>query len=629
MKLIYKAACIISLFMFCGCNDILDIDPKDKIDGNAMFTDPEGVKLYMANLYYQLPIEDFNFMRGGFNDWIGENVVTAMYTDEAAHSEYAAFLTTDNIPWWEQGYKLIRDVNILAEEIPNLQISETQRQSMIGEVAFIKAYSYYALAARYGGVPLIDEVQKWNGNVEELKVPRSTEKDTWDFVLGQCDTAIENLPTSWDGGERRATKWTALALKSRIALHAASIAKYGDRAIMSGAAVDKKLVGLDKTLANGYYTQAITAAGELMNSGIYSLYKPTPANATEAAENYRKIFENPNLISEEVIFIKGYTKTDFGHNYEIYYGPAQTANGWPHPGRMNPTLEMMDLYESYTNPGVSQPLATSSDPSDLTDYSGFKATKDYYKFDSPNGIFKDKDARLWGTAILPGTQWKNTNIVIQAGFIKPDGTPQILEGNAYTHTDGVTYYVYGSPDRTQYSGFDPYGGNNTRTGASFKKFLDQNNDVVYGYSKGLTDYIDFRYAEVLLNYAEAVIESGYTADGAQAKAAKAINDIRKRAGHTVDIPLNIENVQRERRVELAFENRRFWDLMRRREFHALFQNSNMHALLPVIDLRVTPVKWIFIRSGIARTVPRTFDYKQYYRPIPGTSSNGAIQNPQY
>ncbi len=49
---------------------------------------------------------------------------------------------------------------------------------------------------------------------------------------------------------------------------------------------------------------------------------------------------------------------------------------------------------------------------------------------------------------LPGTEWKNTNIVIQAGFIKPDGTPQILEGNPYQHTDGKTYHVFGSADRT-------------------------------------------------------------------------------------------------------------------------------------------------------------------------------------
>src|SRR5690606_2872156 len=79
-----------------SCSRVLDLKPLDKLDGNAMFSDPEGVKLYMANLYYQLPIEDFNFLRGGFNDWIGENMPLSHFTDEAAHSEYLAFYTTTN-----------------------------------------------------------------------------------------------------------------------------------------------------------------------------------------------------------------------------------------------------------------------------------------------------------------------------------------------------------------------------------------------------------------------------------------------------------------------------------------------------------------------------------------------------
>jgi hypothetical protein len=628
MKSIYKIIIsFVCILLFCSCNDILDLEPKDKLDGKAMFSDPEGVKLYMANLYSQLPIEDFKFTRLGFNNRSGqESMMTAMFTDEASHSEFGDFISIANNPWWDEGYKLIRDVNILVNEIPTINVSETQRKAMMGESAFIKAYSYYALAKRYGGVPLIDEVQKWEGDVEALKVPRSTEKDTWDYVLIQCDIAAENLPLSWDGGERRATKWVALALKSRVALHAASIAKYGDRTPMSGAAVDQKLVGIDKQYANAYYEAVIKAAEELIISQRFSLYKPNPANPEEAAENYRKLFEDPNQAPEEAMFIKGYM-TDLGHSYDGWYGPRQTSNNWWFPGRMNPTLEFMDMYENYNNPGVSSPLKTSPDADDLTNYNGFNASKNYYHFDSPNGIFEGKDARLWGTAVLPGTYWKGKQIIIQAGFVKPDGTAQILSGNPYIH-NGVTYTIYGSSDITQFSGFYP-SGNYTRTGASFKKFLDQNNDVVLGWSKSLTDYADFRFAEVLLNYAEAVVESGYNAGGAQTNATIALNYIRHRAGHTVDIPLTVDNVQRERLVELSFENKRFWDLMRRREYHTLFANSRMHALQPVIDLRVSPPKWIFIRANIRNMNNRTFDYRQYYRSIPGITTNGLIQNPQY
>jgi len=630
MNNIFKVGLIAATIALCGCSDFLELEPKDKLNAEALFSEPEGVGVYMANLYSQLPIEDFNFLRGGFNDYIGENMCTAMFTEEATHSEYQAHLTADNFLWWEGAYKLLRDVNNLSEIIPTLSISDDQRKSMIGEVAFIKGYIYYALAKRYGGVPIIDYMQKWEGDVEALKVPRSTEKETWDHCLYQLDIASENLPSAWDGNSRRATKWVAYALKSRAALHAASIAKFGSRAPLSGVAVDLNLVGLTSDLAQGYYEAAIKAAAEVMDSHKFSLYKSTPTNAEEAAENYREMFEDPSRAPEEAIFVKGFTKEDYGHNYNIYYGPSQLANGWPHPGRMNPNLELVDMYESYSNPGHSAPIVTSDAPNDLTDYSGFNASKRYRKFDTPYGIFEGKDARLWGTVILPGTQWKNTTINIQAGFIKPDGTPCIYSGNPFTNpADGKTYYVFGGPNKTDYSGFDTEGGNYTRTGFCFKKFLDERIDVVYGYSKGITDYIDIRYAEVLLNYAEAVVESGYTADDARNKAKKAINDIRRRAAHKVDIELTAENVQRERIVELAFENKHFWDLFRRREYHTLCNASTMHALLPVVDLRENPAKYIFIRADIQRVAKFTFLERMYYHPIPGTTANGLIQNPQY
>lgn len=630
MKLI-RYIILLPILFSLSCGDVLDKQPLDKLQGENLFSNPEGVKLYMANLYYQLPIEDFTFFRQGFNWNTGDpnngGFAPAMVTDEAVHTEFGDFIGNDDFQWWDQGYKLIRDTNILIDIIPTLTVTAEETQALVGESAFIRAYAYFALAKRYGGVPLITSVQKYEGNVEALKVPRSTEKETWDFVLKECDVAIQNLAESWPGGERRATKWVAYALKSRVALHAASLAKYGDRAPISGTAVDQKLVGLDKSAAAGYYKAAMEASEALINSGKFSLYKPAPASPEEAADNYRKLFEDPNIAPNEAIFIKGFARpgSGTGHNYGIWYQPNQTANGWPHPGRMNPTLDLIDAYESYTDPGKSAPVVTSDAGNDLNDYNGFNASKTYKRFDDPAGIYKDKDSRLWATAVLPGTSWKGQKIIIQAGFIKPDGNAQLFGGEPVT-TNGKTYYPYGAADRTQYSGFDTWGGNNTRTGVSFKKFLNEGVNVAPGWNQTVSDWADFRYAEILLIYAEAIVESG---TGAADKGAKALNDIRRRAGHTKDIPLTIDNVIRERRVELAFENKRFWDLVRRREYHTLFNNSVRHALIPVLDLRVSPAKYIFIRQTIQRLNPSTFDYKQYYRYIPGVGSNGLVQNPQY
>ena len=350
----------------------------------------------------------------------------------------------------------------------------------------------------------------------------------------------------------------------------------------------------------------------------------TEEKTRNEVNNFVNLVYNDNSSIED---IEKATNTDLV-NYNIYYGPAQLANGWPHPGRMNPNLELADAYEYYSNPGQDGTIITSDDPDDATDYGGYDPAKNYRHFDKPYGIFEGKDARMWGTFILPGTKWKKTEIVIQAGTILPDGTPQILSGNPYTK-DGQKYYVFGAQNKTDYSGFDTSGGNYTRTGFSFKKFLDERIETLYGYNKSLTDYIDMRYAEVLLNYAEAVVESGIAEDGCVAKATEALNATRHRAGHVTDVELTPENVQRERRVELAFENKRFWDLYRRREMHELHNNSMMHALLPVLDLRETPPSYIFIRSDIARVVKYTFLDYYYYHAIPGVSSNGMIQNPNY
>lgn len=129
----------------------------------------------------------------------------------------------------------------------------------------------------------------------------------------------------------------------------------------------------------------------------------------------------------------------------------------------------------------------------------------------------------------------------------------------------------------------------------------------------------------MLIYAEAVAESGL---GDPSKAATALNATRRRAFHQTDIPLTIENVLRERAVELAFENKGLWDLMRRRNYHTTFNNTRKHSLMPVLDLRGSaPFEYIFVRNRVRGNSPQTFDQKYYYRSIPGIGLNGLVQNP--
>ena len=609
-----------------SCDDGLDIEPTDKITADDLFGDPEGTKLYLADLYDRLPIEDLTyFPEQGFNlNHTNENNggrTNAMMTMMAQHSEGFGLPDDGKLNWWVDAFSLIRDVNLFIDIIPTLTVTEGEKTLLMGEAAFIRGFAYLGLAKRYGGVPIILEPQDFDGDPESLKVPRNTEKETWDFVLAELQVAANLLGES---NGRRVSKWAALALKSRAALHAASLAKYGGNVDFTGEAVNLGLIGLPENTAAGYYQACIDASNTIMKEGPHSLYKPNPVSVDEAAENIREMFANPNLAPEEAMLIKGRTigLEFYGNNYEIWFNPNQKANGWPHPGRYCPTLEYADMFENYSNPGVDGTIVTTVD-GDTENYNGFDASREYLHFADPTELFADKDARLKATVILPYSEWKGDIMVYQAGFIKPNGDIKI-ETNSRTKVDGEWYFTYGSKSAADHNGFNPSGGNHSKTGFGYKKFLTLN-DVVALWNSGTTDFAAIRYAEVLINYAEAVVESGL---GDAQQAATALNATRRRAFHKTDIPLTIENVLRERAVELAFENRGVWDLMRRRSYHTLFNNNGKHGLKPVLDLRGDPpYKHIFLRDRLRGNRLYTFDIDQYYRNIPGVGLSGLVPNP--
>ncbi len=621
----YSILLIIAFIGLFGCKDYLDLEPTNKISADDLFATEEGMQAFLANLYFQTPIEDFNWQAWYYQSFNfrsnNAGLFPITFTDEAINSEYDATNGGDwQFFWWDPGYRLNKDINMFFDVIPTLSLDDDAKDKLYGEACFLRAYTYFELAKLYGGVPIITKI----GNPDDestLYIPRSTEKETWDFILATLDTAIVKLGDD-NTDKRRANKWVALALKSRVALHAASVAKYWDRAPLSGEAVDKKLVGgMTQADAQRYYESCIDASQRLIDSKEFALYMPAPANRDEAAENYRQMFKDPDIAPEEVIFIRGYTLQEHGHAFQLWGETNQTKESWPFAGRFNPLIEFVDQYETYSNPGHSAPVITTTD-GDYNNYEGYNSSRNYLEFDNPLDIFADKDARLKASVILPMSNWKGQKIIIQGGIIKTDGTA-IIEGAGQETVDGTTYYSFGAANPNLYSGF-LHAATHTRSGFLVRKFLDEDFHPVAIWASCTSDWIEFRYAEILLNYIEAVAESG---QGDASKAEQYLNDIRHRAGHTTNIPLTIENVQRERRVELAFENKRIWDLIRRREYHTEFNNRDRHALVPIFDIRSK--KYIFVRQKVTGTNTWTFPERYYYKPIGGITTNRLIQNPQY
>ena len=128
----------------------------------------------------------------------------------------------------------------------------------MAEARFLRAFNYFAMVKRYGAVPLITVLQNMDDPKEELYVKRTPEKDVYDFILSEMDDIINNnyLPDVADSKTGRPTKYVALALKSRAALYAGSIAQFG-KVQLEG------LLGIPSSEAEGYYLQSYLASKEI------------------------------------------------------------------------------------------------------------------------------------------------------------------------------------------------------------------------------------------------------------------------------------------------------------------------------------------------------------------------------
>lgn len=657
---------ILSIFSLCalmglsGCNAFLELEPLDKVSPEQLLETEGGVKALLANIYTMIPMEDFNYRpNAGFNqrgyDGVNETTNLAFLTDEATRSDGGVGIGYEGFNYWPYGD--IRQVNIFMQNVEKAKeagtISVADADRMTGEAHFVRAYMYYGLVKRYGGVPLIDKVQDddyANGGPGAVAVPRSTELDTWKFVLNECTLAAATLPDATSGSDLyRVTKWAAYALKSRVALHAASVAKYWNLAPLAGEAVTQKLVGgMTSADADAFYKECIEASKFLIENSGKSLYKPAPATVKEAASNFQALFLNDQ--NEEIIFSKAYlngtTNTNQGHSYAQFNILPQVNPGALKYGRFNPMLEIVDLFEDYTDDGTgkSAKIVTRTDGNEDAYIANFHNMNNasvvntlmsvpFVKYNDLYEPFANKDARLLASVVVPGSSYAGTEIIIQGGFIK-DNNSYVAYSNESTQKNGTTYYALGAEGEIMFSGFNNVNSgedaNWTATGFGVRKYMPEGESMSPDRLSSTTSYIDMRLAEVYLNYAEAVVENG-SGLGDKELAENYLNALRRRAGHTDRISLTLENVLKERRVEMAFEGKRFWDMNRRREFHTEFSNNRIRkALVPMLDLRGAEPKYVFARVnyfGDETRGGRTFQNINYYRGIPNIATNGLVQNP--
>jgi hypothetical protein len=504
--------------------DFLDKSPLDKYSDVAVWQDPALAQAFVNNIYLGIPYPFQTLMLSSYVDesmavwdWESSSVTKSLITpsylatfDPGFWTSYQRELT------WDRTYKNIRACNLFFQKIESVPFDEKSKQDeMKGEVHFLRAYFYQQLVSLYGGVPLITEAYSLT---DEFSVARDTYENCIKFISDECDKAASMLPVS--GDKARATKGAALALKARVLLYAASDL-YNSNASWAGGA-QKELVGYVGGDRQARWQAAKDAAKAVIDLNEYSLFRANPSSPEDASKNYGDIFLN-NGNDEDILLqfsdnLRG-GAWDSG-NPGLFNGP----NGWENWGGNTPVGQLVDAYEmkdgtmfSWANP------AHAADP------------------------YKDRDPRFYASILYEGAQWK----------------PRTDDGKSVDPVGIVQVGFYKRPDGTEVPGLDTKKSpiqdwNGGYTGYYLRKFIDPSID--HRYNRQQLPWRRFRYAEVLLNYAEACI-----ALGEEGEARTYMNMIRRRAGMP-DITEGgqdlVKRYRNERRVELAYEEHRFYDVRR-------------------------------------------------------------------
>ena len=609
--IIKSIGCGILLFGMSGCADYLEKESFDIITPEQVWEDPKLINAVMVNLYDGMVLEDFNYW---FKDaWRLQN--PSSMSDEAQ----ASFQKT---PCWDNGnatytyeddlfeqkfsdrYKNIRNCNDFISQLNEAtSLSDDEKKLLLAETRFIRAMHYFTLVKRYGGVPIISEPQEYDANnLEALMVPRNKEVEVYDFIIKECQEAAADLPeTREDAAKYQANKYAALALCSRAALYAGSIARYGE--VQSDG-----LVGIPSSEADRFFQTSYDASKAIIDSNHYALYNGN----SDKSQNYCEMFLKGHGDNGEFIFQKQYNVAGGkGHDWDKRNAPfSYRGGGWG--CGIAPTLEMVEEYEYVDG---------SEGTLQLEDENGQPR-----RFDNPYDLFANKDPRLYATIYLPGSPCQSSNIEWIRGVIGPNderyqATAQ-PDGDNSVVIDGVTYNTSGKD-----GGADA--GDASKTGFYQKKFFDETlTDMNMGKSE--TPWPVFRLGEMYLNLAEAAMELNNSAE-----ALEAVNKIRERAGIALLNTIDMEKIRHERKIELAFEKHRFWDMKRWRIAHLDVEQGGLNgfrgtALYPWYDVR--DKKYIFERGYNSPKQVRIFLEKNYYTKINQTDMNSnpnLVQNPGY
>ncbi|WP_312741196.1 RagB/SusD family nutrient uptake outer membrane protein [Sphingobacterium multivorum] len=594
-KLTYIGVALLTLSSLSSCNhdDWFDRDSKSLITDAQLWNDPKLLTSLVANYYDRMPTLHGVFNTGGMTEL--DDAMWSGHRDQNWRNDYQ--FGDDYGRYWDYG--LIRDLNLSLENIDQFstQLSDAQRKQYKAELRFIRAFVYFELVKRMGGVPIVTTqlIYDFSGDPTPLQVARAKEYEVYDFIYKELEEIREDLAV-YNASKTRANKYTALALESRAMLYAASIAKYNNL-MASPITTAGGEVGIPANMATGYYTKSLAASKEIMN-GPYALYNE---NADKGANFYDMLNKKTGA---EVIFAKDFVTSLKVHRFAYDNIVRSLTEDNESSSTISPSLSLVESFDYL-----------DGSKGTLHDKNG---AGNYVAYQNINDIFANKDARLFGTVIYPGTSFRGRAVSIQAGVAtwgangayQFTAAPQLgqnyASGGLWTGFDGPLY------DAQDVS----------NTGFYIRKFVS---DAPAASTRGTSAanwWPWFRLGEIYLNASEAAFELGQTVD-----ARTYVNKLRERAGFPANSISNLtmDIIRNERRVELAFEDHRYYDLKRWRIAHLVWDGSENDPNAVVYGLYAYRVvrpghaddgKYIYERVRPARfRKARFFRMANYYASI--------------
>ncbi|MGI6242229.1 MAG: RagB/SusD family nutrient uptake outer membrane protein [Prevotella sp.] len=564
------ACCSLNL---TSCMDNYETLPADEFTEDYLFsrTDSNGTQArQFLNSIYDIMENGHNRVGGDYLDASTDDAISVNINKEPDvyrlyKGSYTASNRISSDMKWGEYYTGIRKVNRFIRGIDKVPFRTTYVNalgekrplgvSMKAESRFLRAWFYFQLIRRYGGVPLMGD--KVYGLKDNIELPRNSFEQCVSYIVGELDSirdSLRTLPIS-NAAEfgHVATKEACMALKSRVLLYAAS-------PLFNGNTLEKDndLVGYTDYDPNRWKLAA-DAAREFIdtfgdNGTENIILDEDPRDAFLDFYNYAT---NPELI----FFRQG------GSNYTIEStnGPLGFTGTNLSNGQTCPTQNLVDAFPMIDGRSINDAADTQ------------------YKYDEQHP-YDNRDPRLNYTIFHHGSKWLGTTL-------------QTWQGGVNNPNKGTRY---------------------SRTSYFMRKFMGKFEDAG-SYGNQTHVWVMFRYTEILLNFAEAENER---LDAPSNEVYNAIIQLRKRAGikkgnvtgYTYGLKKNMTKeemrkiIQNERRIELAFEEHRFYDIRRWRIAEEVFSK-------PIQGMHITVGngQTIYTRENLMTT---KFDPKYYLYPIP-------------